>query len=135
MFSALGELEPRSGTPLAIFFAFFLSRVPGKKSRFFKRWPELAVHFDQGPAYSMFDSPGLAGDAAAADIHEYVVLVRRTGKFQGLPDNHPCSLAGEVILHRTSIDKNSAGSWNKPGSGHRRLSSSGSIINDFTSHS
>jgi len=135
MFLALGELEPCPGAPLAIFLAFFFPGVSGKKSRFFKRWPEVAAHFNQGPAYPMFNGPGLAGDAAAANIREYVILVRSTSKLQRLPDNHPCGLAGEVIFHWTLINENSASSWNKPSSSHRRLSSSSSIINGFSSHS
>jgi hypothetical protein len=53
----------------AVFLAFDCTRVAGDKARFFERWAEIRISFDQGAGNTMANSAGLSGIPATDDIH------------------------------------------------------------------
>src|SRR4051794_33053926 len=68
----LGELEAGAGATLAVLLALFLARVARQVAGLLQRAAEGGIDLDEHARHAVADRVRLAGQAAAADVHEHV---------------------------------------------------------------
>ena len=79
---ALGELRRTTGSLQAVLLALLHTRIAGEEASLLQGSAQLGISLAQGAGDAVTDSTSLAGNAAAADIHQNVkevVLVRVRG--------------------------------------------------------
>ncbi len=75
----------------------------------------------------MTDSTGLAGQTAAGDGADHVVLAVAGGRDQRLLDHHAQHRAGEVDFDLAGVDRDLAGARLDPDAGDRVLALAGGV--------
>jgi hypothetical protein len=93
-----------------------------------QRGLERCIVFDQGAGDAVAHRTGLAGLAAALDIHQDVEGVGVLGQFQRLAHDHAAGFAGEELVDRLVIDDELAAAAAQEYTGNGRLAATGSVI-------
>src|SRR4051794_7338455 len=107
--SALAELEPRTGTLLAILLAFLLARVARQEAGRLEAVAQLGVESEQSAGDAVPNGAGLARAAAPGDADGDVELLHRLGQLQGLLDDHLEHFVRKVVVERPAVDLHGSG--------------------------
>jgi hypothetical protein len=84
---ALRELEGAAGFGLAVFLALDDARVAGQEALALDRAAQLGLLAGEAGGDSMADGAGLAGEAAALDGGDHVILAAGVGDVEHLVDD------------------------------------------------
>src|SRR4051794_2404196 len=97
--SALRELEPLARTGLAGLLAFLLARVAADMAGLLQRGAQLGIHLLQRAGDTVGDRPGLAGDAATADVRRNIDLLLHVDH-----EERRVSLLREVFVREIAVE-------------------------------
>src|SRR5438309_12082413 len=100
---ALRELEPLTGTLLAVLFALMLPGIAGEKASLLQRATELGVELDQSTGNTETNRTSLADDAAAIGEHQHVKPFLHLDNAQRVLHRDTGGFGGEVGLKRAAI--------------------------------
>ena len=103
---AFGELEPFTGTLLAILLTLMLPRITREKASLLQRAAELSVELNQSACYTQTNRTGLADDSAAIRQHQHVKPFLHLDYAQRVLHRDAGGFGGEVVLKGAAIDGN-----------------------------
>src|SRR5262245_40809510 len=133
---AFRELEPLASALLAVLFPLALPGVPCEVTELLEPGPQLRIKLHQRPGDPEAHRARLAVNTAAMGENQNVELIGRLGGEQRLLHRSPRRLRGEIILERTTVDRDIALPRPQKDPGHRRLAASRSqILYDLRCHS
>src|SRR5712692_1424442 len=125
--SALGELERAAGLGAPVFLALDHPRVAGEKAVALEHGPQVRLVIHQRLGDAVAHRSRLAGEPAARDRADDIVLALAIGRDQRLLDQHAQHRPGEEDLHRLLVHGDAAGAGLDPDPGDRVLALAGGI--------
>src|SRR6266851_5513684 len=102
---ALGELESLSRALLTVLLALLHTRVARQETVLAQRRPQLRIETRNCSRQSHAHRAGLPANAAAIRGHDYVHLVRQARKLQRFGGVMLPGEIGEILLHRSLVDR------------------------------
>src|SRR5687767_15015755 len=100
---ALGELEAAAGFSTAVLLAFHHAAVAGKEAALLEHGAKLGLEVSQCLADAVADGAGLAGEAAAGDGRDHVVLVLAGRGDDRLLEDHLQHRTGEEDVELLAV--------------------------------
>src|SRR5439155_11696457 len=125
--SALGKLERAAGFGAAVFLALDHARVAGEKAVALEHGPQVRFVIQQRLGYAVAHRSRLAGEPAARDRADDIVLPLAIGRDQRLLDQHAQHRPREEDLHRLLVHGDAAAAGLDPDAGDRVLALAGRI--------
>src|SRR6185312_5325786 len=124
---ALRELERPTSLGPAVLLALDHAGVAGEEAAALERAAQLRLEIGQRLGDAVTDRAGLAGQAAAGDGADHVVLAVTAGGDERLLDQHAQHGAGEEYFDRLGVDHDLAGARLDPDARDRVLALAGRV--------
>src|SRR5262249_17727114 len=119
--------EAGARATLAVLLALHLARVARDVAVLLQRRAERRADLDQRARDAVADRLGLAGETAAAHVHQHVVAADRLGRLERLTQHHLAGRAPEVVVDVAAVDLDVAGARGHPDARHRGLAAAGGV--------
>jgi hypothetical protein len=101
---ALAELEAPPGAPLAVFFPFHHTGIPGKESVVPQGNNITQVNLAEGPGKAVPAGSRLAVGSAPVYIDKHIEFIFAGGYHQGLADHHGMFALGKILGQLFAVD-------------------------------
>src|SRR3954451_431857 len=123
----LRELEAAAGLGLAVLLALDDARVAGEEAFTLHRGPQARLVTGQRGRDSVAHRAGLAGEAAALDGRDHVILAAALGDVEHLVDDQAQGRPGEIDRLVAPVDDDLAGAGLQPHAGDGVLAAAGGV--------
>src|ERR1044072_5440952 len=114
---ALRELERTTGLRLAVLLALDHAGVAGQEAALLEHGAQLRLEIGERLGDAVTNGTGLAGQTAAGDGADHVVLTGTRGHRERLLDHHAQHGTGEIDLDLTRVDGDLVGARLDPDAG------------------
>src|SRR3954463_11767569 len=124
---ALRELEAAAGLGAAVLLALDDARVAGQEAFALDRGAQLRLVAGERGRDAVADRAGLAGEAAALDGRDHVILALAVGDVEHLVDDQAQGRPGEIDRLVAPVDDDLAGAGLQPDAGDGVLAAAGGV--------